>query len=1149
MKKRVLSAAILAVCALAGTASAQYNHPAFNLNVTNFEWASVSLNGDAIPAATYTTSRVRFNWTGSIATASSDANWALTDTASTGGFNLEGVVFANRGPAPNSAGNNTPVLLDWPQANLDTNYPGASPLHFNYRHSFGGTSGDWNNIQITLGGAVPPPAPPTNDACANAIAISPASLPLALPPIDVGGASNDAAGDPTFACGTNVRRTIWYTFTPATDGQYTLSTCTADAPGTTVTDTVIAIYTGDCVGGFTSVDCGDDSTCGTRSSLTPTLTAGTQYTIVVGRNGTEASLPLGESAVSLFVGPYTAPIGAPNDDCSNAIVIPSATTSPYASDVVDIINATNINEPTACVGVNATVWWKFTPATGGLYTFSTCAAAAAGTTVPDTVLAIYSGSCGGLTQVVCNDDNGVNCAGARASASTVLVANTDYYIRVGKYGAVAPADGASNVQLAITSGGIAPPAPVANDDCANAVVVPGTATSYVSVAVDVTTATRGAGEPAISTCANLIDNTIWYSYLPTQTGDYTFSTCTADVPNGTITDTYVVVYSGSCGSLSQVACNDDNGLQCTGIAGRASTRVRLNAGTQYYLLVGRYDNSTDLVGTNNTVQFAILNFAAPPTAPSNDNCAGAINVNTQPGFALPYTSPTYNMTGATSNPTDPAFDCAAAATISYTMWYSFQPATTNDYFISTSLADAPAGNVPDTVVSVYTTSTPGTPCSGTFTTVVCNDNGTGRGRVRATLNAGTRYYFMIGRKGAGILAAGENSYQFAISIAPPAVTCTAPEVEPNDSKDTATPANLIPGQTLCGNASGETDYFLVGTPTNVTGLTRYRLSLNSNTPSQTVTLRGLTQTDGVANLVSNAILQTGPATDAFVQWYAHGNSADANNRKLFAAVAGGTTGTDDYTLSLSATPVIPVDIAGGNFSAGTIEITTVGTTGTVQTDTDLWIYDSNFNPIPDFGNDDEPDTDSLGSRLSRTFVSGTYYLAMGAYQTETNLTAATDDDYDDGNLTDYPGVTVSNIATIAQNRSFRITDSVGPRDVAATTTEPYEVLWFKFVVGEGGTPGPARCNAADIANDGGQPIHNFTTAPDPLVPNNGLTEADYNVFFGNFFDAITVTDIADDQGIPLPPFGAGGVAPNVNNGVTEGDYNYFFGIYFNGCSF
>jgi len=69
------------------------------------------------------------------------------------------------------------------------------------------------------------------------------------------------------------------------------------------------------------------------------------------------------------------------------------------------------------------------------------------------------------------------------------------------------------------------------------------------------------------------------------------------------------------------------------------------------------------------------------------------------------------------------------------------------------------------------------------------------------------------------------------------------------------------------------------------------------------------------------------------------------------------------------------------------------------------------------------------------------------------------------------------------------------------------------------------------------------------VLNNGVTEADYNLFFASVFDALPVADIADDQGVPLPPFGLGGLFPNVNNGVTEGDYNFFFSVFFNGCTF
>ncbi len=78
---------------------------------------------------------------------------------------------------------------------------------------------------------------------------------------------------------------------------------------------------------------------------------------------------------------------------------------------------------------------------------------------------------------------------------------------------------------------------------------------------------------------------------------------------------------------------------------------------------------------------------------------------------------------------------------------------------------------------------------------------------------------------------------------------------------------------------------------------------------------------------------------------------------------------------------------------------------------------------------------------------------------------------------------------------------------------------------------------ADIADDQGNPLPGAAG-----VPNNGVTEGDYNAFFTGFFEAIAYCDIADDQGTPLP--GTPGVP---NNGVTEGDYNCFFSNFFDGC--
>ncbi|MBX9736269.1 MAG: hypothetical protein K2X32_05030 [Phycisphaerales bacterium] len=91
-----------------------------------------------------------------------------------------------------------------------------------------------------------------------------------------------------------------------------------------------------------------------------------------------------------------------------------------------------------------------------------------------------------------------------------------------------------------------------------------------------------------------------------------------------------------------------------------------------------------------------------------------------------------------------------------------------------------------------------------------------------------------------------------------------------------------------------------------------------------------------------------------------------------------------------------------------------------------------------------------------------------------------------------------------------------------------------------------RCTAADIAYDDGTPLPPIGPYG-PQYVNNGVTEADYNLFFAIFFDGGLACDIADDTGQPLPPFGNGGQPPFENSGVNKGDYDLFFSIFFDGC--
>jgi len=51
---------------------------------------------------------------------------------------------------------------------------------------------------------------------------------------------------------------------------------------------------------------------------------------------------------------------------------------------------------------------------------------------------------------------------------------------------------------------------------------------------------------------------------------------------GSSFDTVLQVYTGACGALTPVVCDDDNGLYCTGL--NASLTLNASAGTNYYIM-------------------------------------------------------------------------------------------------------------------------------------------------------------------------------------------------------------------------------------------------------------------------------------------------------------------------------------------------------------------------------------------------------------------------------------------------------------------------------------------------------------------------------------------------------------------------------------
>jgi hypothetical protein len=97
----------------------------------------------------------------------------------------------------------------------------------------------------------------------------------------------------------------------------------------------------------------------------------------------------------------------------------------------------------------------------------------------------------------------------------------------------------------------------ANDDCAGAINVPvqyGTCVAQTSA--DNTAATNSAGVPA-PTCANYLEKDIWFKVTVPASGAVTIQTLPPTAGSSVI-DTGMSIYSGTCGNLTQVGCDDDS---------------------------------------------------------------------------------------------------------------------------------------------------------------------------------------------------------------------------------------------------------------------------------------------------------------------------------------------------------------------------------------------------------------------------------------------------------------------------------------------------------------------------------------------------------------------------------------------------------------
>jgi hypothetical protein len=587
------------------------------------------------------------------------------------------------------------------------------------------------------GGAGVALAQPANDACAAAQVIA-----VADPYVTVFGDNlNATAESAVFGCRPFTTGApaapepignldVWYTFVAPRAGVYGVTTIGTAPPLSAGTDTTLAIYAScDTLATTEPLACNDDiffSLIGAfnwvdaRTSVT--LSAGQQvYVRVAGIGDVQGFFQLTIAPPAL------------NDNCAQATVV-TQDTPVIGTNIAALTGVTLSSAASLCEnGLGGSrgfkdVWYSFTPTASGPYRVSLCPSVPG--TGFDANIAVMTSCPGGSTVgaptvIACNEDVGPGgtCFDPNDPQgfvwlpeiqSVALTAGVTYQIRVAGYNycvsgnSCAPNTNEGLFTLLVSSAAPLPPAP-ANDTCATAQQI--NSLPFIGGAVLI----GGAGDDTDVTCnavaASQTRSGVWYRYTPAT--DCTLSLQQTDPSTASV----VAVFTGSCGSLTQVLCAGN------GVVNENPT-LSVLAGQTYWILVGEYEASR--AGALDQI-----NLSVDCTAPlANDLCAGA----TELSVGVPVSAS--NTTATTAGDGMGGTCAGASVSIGKGVWYSFTPAQDGLYTFDAC----------DSTTATRLTLFTGGSCAdpATWTQVACASGGCGAGNVNArivdaALTAGVTY--------------------------------------------------------------------------------------------------------------------------------------------------------------------------------------------------------------------------------------------------------------------------------------------------------------------------------------------------------------------------------------------------------------------------
>jgi len=432
-----------------------------------------------------------------------------------------------------------------------------------------------------------------SDNCSSATVLSVAANCSTPVSGTTAGATASIAG-----CVGNADDDVWYQFTAtATSHQITVTPSASFDP-------VVQLFSGACAS-LTSLYCRDNGGNGVAETIYASgLTIGNVYRIRVYHYG------VGSGSATFTICLTTPPPPPSNDNCAGAISL--TVNAACVTTAGTTVGATQ--SLPGCTGTaDDDVWYSFV-ATNSVQTITVAPSAGM-----DAVVQLYSGTCASLTSLYCID-NGFT-GGAEVINAVGLVPGNTYRIRVYNYYS---ATGGGAFTICVTGTATAIPT---NDEPCTAIALPAVTAACNYLNFTTTGATASMGAPAPSSCAggsspfmggfSASSRDVWFSIVVPASGNIYIT----PQPSYGINDGVMALYSGTCSSLTQIACSDD--YNYPGTANDLKPYIAatgLTPGATVYLRYWGYGTSSG-------------NFGICVSSPTNDACANALYICDLNGYS------------------------------------------------------------------------------------------------------------------------------------------------------------------------------------------------------------------------------------------------------------------------------------------------------------------------------------------------------------------------------------------------------------------------------------------------------------------------------------------------------------------------------------